>query len=80
MLYNVVFSGMRLLLESRADDIISHIRNILDDVTINPFRHSDRTTRILSGEEEGAFQWITVNYISNFFKRPGNGYTGNMKY
>ena len=63
--------GVRLLLESRADYIIREVRDILHDTVINPFRTTDRTTRILSGEEEGAFQWITVNYLRGYFDRPG---------
>ena len=63
--------GVRLLLESRADDIITDVREILHDTAVNPFRTSERTTRILSGEEEGAFQWITVNYLHGYFDRPG---------
>ena len=64
-------TGMRLLPETAANDVMSAVEDILDNVELNPFWHSDRTTRILSGEEEGAFAWITANYLNGYFHHPG---------
>ena len=45
--------------------------NIVDDVfsnpDINPFTSNPSSARILSGEEEGVFAWIDINYNRGFF-------------
>jgi len=49
-------------------ELILFINSLMRDSTINPFSYlSASSTRILSGEEEGAFQWITVNYLLGSF-------------
>lgn len=49
-------------------ELILFINSLLRDSTINPFSYlSASSARILSGEEEGAFQWITVNYLIGSF-------------
>ena len=58
---------MRLLLEDRANAVMEKINSILLDDKVNPFSYEPLNTRILSGEEEGAFAWITVNYLTGFF-------------
>ncbi len=62
---------MRLLLEPKADDIMDYIDSIMRNKTRNPFRYDSLNTRILSGEEEGAFAWISVNYLRKFFDNTG---------
>ena len=58
---------MRLLLESKANEVMEEVDEILSDRSINPFKYQPLNTRIISGEEEGAFAWITVNYLDGFF-------------
>lgn len=57
---------MRLLLEEKATAVMDKIHKILSDRSKNPFNYELLNTRILSGEEEGAFAWITANYINGF--------------
>ena len=63
--------GMRLIPESQANDVMKSIEILFNDKTLNPFKYDDRTTRMLSGEEEGAFAWIATNYLRGIFKDPG---------
>ena len=62
---------MRLLLEDRSNKLIDSIRNILEDHKFNPFNFTRQNARILSGEEEGAFAWVAVNYLKGAFTEPG---------
>ena len=64
--------GMRMLLEESAHLAMEQIKDILSNRTINPFRFdSAENARILSGEEEGVFAWIAVNYLSGVFQTKG---------
>ena len=58
-------AGMRLIknLPSR-DRIMETIRNFLSDRSKNPFYFERTMARVISGEEEGVYGWITVNYLS----------------
>ena len=50
------------------NELVLFINSLMRDSTINPFRYvSSTSTRILSGEEEGVFSWITVNYLLGSF-------------
>lgn len=61
-----------MMLEDKANDATRYIDQLLSDPTINPFRYkSPDNARILSGEEEGIFAWIAVNYRSNVFTTNG---------
>ncbi len=62
---------MRLILEPKANAVLDRIEEILDDQSINPFLYEPIHSRILSGEEEGAFAWIAANYLNNYFDNPG---------
>lgn len=58
-------AGMRLLLEDKAILLVEELDSLLRNKTLNPFMYdSPHNTRILSGEEEGVFAWIAVNYLS----------------
>lgn len=71
---------MRLLLEHDANRMIRQIDALMSDARVNPFRYKSLNTRILSGEEEGAFAWIALNYIRNYFSRKHNGNNGVTGY
>ena len=62
---------MRLLLEDKANEAINYINDILSNKTINPFKYWPQNIRILSGEEEGVFAWIAVNYLAGVFNTTG---------
>lgn len=60
-------SGMRLLLEEKANNVTRRVSSILADDSVNPFQLSPLNMRILSGEEEGAFAWVALNYLRGYF-------------
>jgi len=61
-------TGVRQLLEEKMHELVLFINSLMRDSTINPFSYlSSSNARILSGEEEGAFQWISVNYLLGSF-------------
>lgn len=66
-IYFLATAGMRLITEAAADAMMEKADCVLRDNEVNPFLYSSHNTRILSGEEEGAFQWITVNYLRGYF-------------
>uniref|UniRef100_A0A0B6ZTZ1 Ectonucleoside triphosphate diphosphohydrolase 5 n=1 Tax=Arion vulgaris TaxID=1028688 RepID=A0A0B6ZTZ1_9EUPU len=54
-------AGLRLLQKAKADKIISVVRNLL---VSTPFYLPDLSrVEIMSGEEEGLFAWISVNFL-----------------
>lgn len=66
-LYLMATAGMRLLNEEKAKNTMDKIDSFFKELT-NPFHYESPNTRILSGEEEGAYAWIAVNYLSGFFE------------
>jgi len=63
-LYVKATAGMRLIknLPSR-DRIMQTIRDYLSDATRNPFYFERSMARVISGEEEGVYGWMTTNYL-----------------
>nr|XP_025038771.1 ectonucleoside triphosphate diphosphohydrolase 1 isoform X4 [Pelodiscus sinensis] len=62
-------AGMRLLsLQNRsvADRVLSAVENMLRS---SPFDFQG--ARVISGQEEGAYGWITINYLLGNFKQTG---------
>jgi len=62
-------AGMRLLPAKKANDLTNKIREVANDKSVVPFRFTDRWARTLSGEEEGAFAWISLNYLNGYFTK-----------
>jgi len=61
-------AGLRLLVEDRMNSLISHIDSVMRQSSFQPFFYtSGFNTRVLSGEEEGVFTWIAVNYLLGVF-------------
>jgi len=59
---------MRLLLEDRMNEVMTHIDAMMGNASFNPFHYaSEHSSRILSGEEEGVFAWIAANYLLGLF-------------
>eukprot|EP00940_MAST-03C_sp_MAST-3C-sp2_P002210 g2210.t1 len=54
-------AGARMLGSSAARSLMNKIRRVFAD---GPFRFEPSYVSILSGEEEGAFGWLTVNFAS----------------
>uniref|UniRef100_A0A4W3IUW5 Ectonucleoside triphosphate diphosphohydrolase 2 n=1 Tax=Callorhinchus milii TaxID=7868 RepID=A0A4W3IUW5_CALMI len=64
-LYLGATAGMRLLTDSKAEE------NVLTAVadTMRSYRFDFRGAKVLTGQEEGLFGWVTVNYLQeNFIK------------
>jgi len=56
------------MLEPRMDDLMTYINNLMLNTGINPFRYDAETgSRVLSGEEEAVFDWISINYLLGNF-------------
>uniref|UniRef100_A0A8C8R4K7 Ectonucleoside triphosphate diphosphohydrolase 1 n=1 Tax=Pelusios castaneus TaxID=367368 RepID=A0A8C8R4K7_9SAUR len=68
-LYLGATAGMRLLsLENRsvAEKVLSAVEK-----TLRSFPFNFQGARIISGQEEGAYGWITINYLLGNFKQSG---------
>lgn len=78
-LFVMATAGMRLLAEPNANAVMNKINELLLDGSFNPFRYASRNTRILSGEEEGSFAWIAVNYLQGFFADPTSESSGILE-
>lgn len=67
-----VFLGMRMMPEEKSNAATRYIHSLLADPMFSPFEcKSTQNTRILSGEEEGLFAWIGVNYVAKAFDKAG---------
>jgi len=64
-------AGMRLLPSKEAADLTNKLRQVAHDKSVVPFKFVDRWARTLSGEEEGAFAWISLNYRNGLFTQEG---------
>lgn len=53
-------AGLRLLPDGKADYILDAVRDYLETY---PFKFSRDDVKILSGVDEGAFAWLTLNYL-----------------
>eukprot|EP00898_Chlorokybus_atmophyticus_P007057 jgi/Chlat1/7352/Chrsp59S06958 len=53
-------AGLRLLPGDKAEDILKEVRNLFKEY---PFDFSDDSVSILDGADEGAFAWVTVNFL-----------------
>jgi len=50
------------------NSVMEHIDSIMANHSFQPFHYaSAHSSRILSGEEEGVFAWIAVNYLLGVF-------------
>lgn len=71
-IYFFATAGMRLVIEAKANKLFDHLDDWLSNNTFSPFRYERGFgARILSGEEEAAFMWISVNSLLGIFE-PGN--------
>ncbi|CRG95822.1 apyrase, putative [Plasmodium gallinaceum] len=58
-------AGMRNLDSYERDLRMKIIRSVLSDSKINPFNFSNDYARVISGEEEGIYGWLSVNNALN---------------
>ncbi|XP_061166213.1 ectonucleoside triphosphate diphosphohydrolase 3-like [Saccostrea echinata] len=64
--YLFATAGLRFLEEEKAINLMNTVRSVLSDKRSHKFKYSERSVRIISGEEEGVFAWITANYHNGF--------------
>lgn len=62
-----MFTGLRFLDEDSTDNILKEVVLFMSNGSMNPFKYLDGYARILSGEEEALFAWISINYLYNMF-------------
>jgi len=60
-------AGMRLEAKQDTEDVMNEVRRILSNTSFNPFNYTRPNVQVLSGEEEGVFAWVALNYILGFF-------------
>ncbi|KAK3764152.1 hypothetical protein RRG08_055948 [Elysia crispata] len=60
-------AGFRLLGVDGAREGMENVEEILLNKTLHPFRYTEGSASVLSGEEEGAYAWIAANYLLGFF-------------
>ncbi|XP_078664420.1 ectonucleoside triphosphate diphosphohydrolase 8-like isoform X3 [Branchiostoma floridae x Branchiostoma belcheri] len=60
-------AGMRLLRPADVDAIFDQIEDLFLDSTLNPFKFQRGWAKVISGEEEGVFGWISVNFLMGVF-------------
>ncbi|XP_035658879.1 ectonucleoside triphosphate diphosphohydrolase 8-like, partial [Branchiostoma floridae] len=60
-------AGMRLLEPNDVDAIFDQINQLFEDSSQNPFKFERGWAKVISGEEEGVFGWITVNFLRGVF-------------
>ncbi|WIA38219.1 hypothetical protein OEZ86_001563 [Tetradesmus obliquus] len=65
-------AGLRLLPGSKADDILAAVRKFL---ATYPFKLKTDAVEVMDGAHEGAFAWLTLNYLLG---RLGSGPTGTV--
>jgi len=64
-----------------ADDRMNQVFHFID-TKFNPFQYQYRSihnTRILSGEVEGVFAWIAVNYLTGALASNGKNHVETME-
>lgn len=61
-------AGLRLLPDGKADQILDEVRHWVR--SNYPFKLEDEDVKILSGVNEGAFAWLTLNYLLGNLGQP----------
>ena len=56
---------MRILDNSRREEILGYLETSFSNLSINPFLFDTTYAIIASGEEEATFDWLGVNYLYN---------------
>ncbi|TIA90846.1 hypothetical protein E3P99_01391 [Wallemia hederae] len=64
--YILATAGMRLLNPERATAIVDSANAALERI-LSEEHNADRSMRVITGEEEGFFGWLSVNYLMDGF-------------
>ena len=60
-LYILATAGMRLLAKEEQEGILSYLRNGIN--AQYPFLFPEGNLEIISGRQEGIYQWLAINYV-----------------
>jgi len=69
--YLLATAGMRLLSSSQSSDILEHACRYIRKSTPFQLENCDDQVRIISGEEEGIYGWVAINYLMDGFDAHG---------
>jgi hypothetical protein len=62
-IYLKATGGLRTLPTPDRVRLMNCVRELFHNTTFNPFDFEDERARVISGEEEGAYGWVAVNFI-----------------
>ena len=67
-IYLLATAGMRLLPEDQANALLTEVRNLFNDKEKCPFLfENDNNARIIPGQTEAIYSWVTVNFLADVF-------------
>ena len=64
-IYLKATAGLRMLNTETSDLIIASVQEFLSNPHNSPFFFEPKYAQIIPGNEEGAFSWISVNYLKH---------------
>ena len=67
-LFFLATGGMRRLTKDKADAILDKVKKLFTDKNKCPFKFDPKDAKIISGEFEGIYSWITVNFLKGFLR------------
>ena len=65
--YFFATAGMRLLSPNQRRAILDKVKELLNDNSKCPFKFDSQDAQVISGEFEGIYAWITVNFLKGNF-------------
>ena len=68
-------AGLRLLKGNAAQSILDACKKLLGEY---PFAFDDSSVSVMDGANEGAYQWLTMNYLLGNLKNGGSDHDGDV--
>ena len=69
-------AGLRLLPGDASSDILAECKKLLKEY---PFKFDDESVSIMDGADEGAYQWLTMNYLLGNLANGGADHDGDVQ-